>query len=260
MVESLNILKKRCYTSDKLEGEKNLLIIRYFFRVISIRLTWLFLRIGISANQTTLLSIFSGVLGVILLGTGQYEYMILGGILINLWLILDNVDGEIARYSGATHFGMYYDTTNADIMYALLFIAIGAGVYNSPAPKFMNLDPGAFLLLGGLASLFKILSRLSELRLYTYMELLPKGSNAEDKHERNGSEAEITMKFILLNYVFNQVGLLHPIVPVLAFFNRLDVYIIFYGLSFPFLYILLLLLQYSRILRLKGEYEGIEVI
>ena len=260
MVESLDILKKQCYTSDKLEGEKNFLIIRYVFRVISIRLTWLFLRIGISANQTTLLSISSGVLGAILLGTGQYKSMILGGILINLWLILDNVDGEIARYSGATHFGMYYDTTNADIMYVLLFIAIGTGIYNSSEPKFMDLDPGVFLLLGGIASLFKILFRLSELRLYTYMELLPSKSNDFDINEQNEPGSEITLKFIILNYVFNQVGLLHPLVPILAFFNRLDVYIIFYGLSFPLLYIFLLLIQYSRILELKNEYEGIKII
>ena len=180
--------------------------------------------------------------------------------MVNVWLVLDLVDGEIARFRGTSHFGRYYDTTNADIMYGILLLSIGIGVHQSSGPYIIDIAPAMFIILGALASIFKILFRLSESKFYKYLNILDVQSQETDEKEKDVEEGQISLKYFLLIYIFNQIGLLHTFVPFFALVGRLDVYVLFYGISFPAIYVLMLLSQYRNILALQDNLPDIKII
>lgn len=93
-------------------------------RKVSIYFTWLFLHTRITANQVSVLGLLSGMLAGLLFSLGEPLPMLIGAIAINLVLIFDHVDGEIARYRKQTSIeGAYLD----DLCYGIATIMIVLG-------------------------------------------------------------------------------------------------------------------------------------
>lgn len=77
-------------------------------RHISIYFTWLFVRLGISANATTFLMIPTGLLGVAFLVPHILWANAIGCVLLLLTVVLDCVDGEVARWTEKSSVRGYY--------------------------------------------------------------------------------------------------------------------------------------------------------
>lgn len=69
----------------------------YFYRRISIPLLRFFLKTSITPNQITLLSLIFGVLSSFFFAFGKYQYSLIGGLLVQIAMVLDVLDGEVAR-------------------------------------------------------------------------------------------------------------------------------------------------------------------
>ena len=85
---------------------------------------------GVSANAVTLLSGVIGVLAAVLFGTGAYLGLLAGAVLLQAALVLDCVDGEIARATGTfSPFGAWLDASLDRVKEyaALAGLAAGAG-------------------------------------------------------------------------------------------------------------------------------------
>ncbi|MSR76810.1 MAG: CDP-alcohol phosphatidyltransferase family protein [Candidatus Omnitrophica bacterium] len=97
---------------------------RQVMRRFSIYLTWLFLPLRITPNQVTLVSLMAGLLSAWIFA---FDKKLGGGIgLLNVWYLLDHVDGEIARYTGkASATGFYFDTIVNFMIQPLTFLALG---------------------------------------------------------------------------------------------------------------------------------------
>ncbi|MDF3932265.1 CDP-alcohol phosphatidyltransferase family protein [Pseudomonas citronellolis] len=117
-------------------------------RPLSYPLTWLCLRLGLSANQASLISLLFALLAIGCAGLGASAALI--GSLVLLWLVLDCVDGNIARFTrtGSAQ-GEFLDAMGGYVLSAGIYLAIGYGSGDYDA-----------LLLGGLASVFALFSRL----------------------------------------------------------------------------------------------------
>ena len=94
---------------------------RYFYRKITIYVTWLCIKLGISSNAATLISGFvlfaAAACYVLPRQWGGGWVWLIGAMLVQLYFVLDHVDGELARYEsvhlGRTDAGMsglFYDT------------------------------------------------------------------------------------------------------------------------------------------------------
>src|SRR5437867_3056821 len=70
-------------------------------RRISIYLTWWLLRLGVSANQASLLMMIVGAAGAMLLASPRLGLDAVGFSLLYVAFLLDKVDGEIARCRGS---------------------------------------------------------------------------------------------------------------------------------------------------------------
>ena len=148
------------YLGEKTLSERNNLWGYWVFRQVSYYPTWLFLKLGISANSVTIMGFILGLAGCALLAFGGYVSIIIGAILINLWALLDYVDGNIARYSGSgSKFGAFIDNANGLVVSGLLFLAAGIGAFHHGDLFFSWLSRPVFIMLGGWASLFYILPR-----------------------------------------------------------------------------------------------------
>jgi phosphatidylglycerophosphate synthase len=125
MVQSIKDLEKRCQNVH-LGGFYDRAL-----RKISIRMTWAFLHTKMTANQISFLSGVVGVLGATLFIYSSPLYWILGWGILQIHLILDRVDGEVARYrKSESGFGDYMETFVHYLVQPFIFVPISFGLYN----------------------------------------------------------------------------------------------------------------------------------
>ncbi len=126
--ESIKQLRKKC--QDKGDGRFYADWTEHMPRFFSIYLTKIFLSIGISANQITILSIILGLLTGILLGLGKPFFVILAALVIFVVPILDCSDGEVSRYRGKNSYsGEYFDRMAGAIIDPAVLFGISIFVY-----------------------------------------------------------------------------------------------------------------------------------
>jgi len=78
--------------------EENYFFDKYFFRKISIFFSILFIKLKVSANTATFISLLSCIAACVLIIINTPLTLVLAAIAIILYYILDHVDGELARY------------------------------------------------------------------------------------------------------------------------------------------------------------------
>ena len=131
---------KRHYTQAEIRGswqwkeqvdKHHYILMASVYRPISFYLAWVFLRLGMSANQVTYLSGIVGVAGLALLGTTSVPIRVLGALLANMWIVLDCVDGDIARCTNtSSQYGHFLDRVAGYIVGIFVFMFAGVGALN----------------------------------------------------------------------------------------------------------------------------------
>ena len=202
---------------------------------ISYYLIWLFIRLGISANKVTGIAILIGCIGCILLAFGSYGGMIIGAIILNIWALLEYVDGSVARCTNSTsNYGAFIDDLNASTMGILLFISAGIAAFNHHDlylnsfirySLVINIDKSVFLFLGCWASLFYIFPRFIG-------DVFVKAFSQEQSAFVDELKREISMSIaskIRFN-IYNITGLIMPILLIAVIFKFLGVFVILFAL------------------------------
>lgn len=99
---------------------------RAYGRHVSPYFTWMFVRMGVTPNQVTVVMVVCGVLAGVVLAFGGLWSAVLAAVLIQLYLILDCSDGEVARYTGRTSIaGVYLDRIGHYLSELALLIGLG---------------------------------------------------------------------------------------------------------------------------------------
>jgi CDP-L-myo-inositol myo-inositolphosphotransferase len=85
-------------------------ISRILNRPISIKISELLLKTKITPNQISLVSFITSFFGALFFYVGEYIFLIIGGILVQLSSIIDGCDGEVARLKLIqTRYGGWFD-------------------------------------------------------------------------------------------------------------------------------------------------------
>ena len=154
-VSALDI--RQSYTSEKARTDLVAhLWIYLVLRPISFYLTPPFINLGFSANAVTALGLIPlfGSLVLILLGAVSSLNFVIGAALVNIWLLCDAIDGNIARFRGqSSKFGRFFDYMVGMILSIFLPLCLGlalclADSEQSVVTLRLNL-PGWFWLLTG---------------------------------------------------------------------------------------------------------------
>ena len=100
------------------------------FTFISRYVTWILVKTRISANFITITGFLIGLTGLLLIGIGNDLLIIIGFILLYVYYISDEVDGEVARYKKKTSLrGIYYDEIGHLFFQGWFFFSFGYGIY-----------------------------------------------------------------------------------------------------------------------------------
>jgi len=102
---------------------------RYVIRSMSLRVTRALSRFPITPNQVTIAAMIIGLLACLLLATSGAAGIALAGALIVAQVVLDSVDGELARVRHmGSKLGAWLDGVSDDVIDNLLVVAMGIGI------------------------------------------------------------------------------------------------------------------------------------
>ena len=133
MVESIKELRKICYSGS---GKKRPLYMELFTMKVSIYITKLFLYSTIHADQVSMLMILLAMMGSGMMAFGHIWIMFFGITLIHFTVVLDNVNGEIARYrKESSLIGSFLEEFYHTISTPFIFFSLGYGIFNHTGIK-----------------------------------------------------------------------------------------------------------------------------
>lgn len=146
----MNLLREIYKSLPKGKNRNSSIFVRYFIRPISIILSVPFLTLNVSPNSISYLAFLFSIF-VLILSLKSY---ILGGIFLLLWLILDCVDGNIARYKKLyTTYGDLIDSLSSLLLVIAMPFVLGYNTYLlSPTVLKINILP--FSLTIGIVNSF----------------------------------------------------------------------------------------------------------
>lgn len=134
-MESLKELNKIVQKPDY--KKKGNWMARHLVRDAALPVTWLFLHTNVTANQVTLMSLGIGFLGIAWLTVPAMSGFFIGVVLLQLWYLLDHVDGQIARYrKQVTLTGRFFDFLTHHLIHAALFFGFGLYAYHETGIAF----------------------------------------------------------------------------------------------------------------------------
>jgi len=144
----------------KKKNSRSSLWVQLWVRKASFPVTYLFINTGWTANMVSVLSWFVIFAAAILLCINNFWCMLAGVVLTNFWLVLDCVDGNIARVKKVkTFMGDFYDAIAGYGPFSFTTIALGVAAYNT---SFLDSEEYKvwLILIGGVAAVSNLYMRL----------------------------------------------------------------------------------------------------
>lgn len=214
------------YTEEKRAKEKRYIWSYLVLRPVSYYVAWLFLRLDVSANKVTVISLIIGGTGCVFLAFGSYSFMIVGALLINLSALLDHVDGNVARYNNsATDSGRLLQDLTGITMGVLIAVSAGIGAFNLASPV-LGFNRYIFLILGICGGWAYMLRFFSRFIINQFASIFPQRQSRVIAGLEWGAFSKILYG---IEYVVEYMaGLLAPILLLAAVFRFLSIFVLLY--------------------------------
>ena len=222
---------------------KDPVLTRLFYRPVSFICASIISRFDISANTVSYASIIVAISACAFFLLPGYSWHIIGSILVNIWGLMDCVDGNIARSIKKEAYGEFADSLSSYTLVALLCTTMGVAVYHQGGVLF---DAGNIwiVIIGAIASTADTLCRLTYQKFKTVSYELYKAGvipPIEDKRREANQSSSFQAK------VENELGvggILPFVILIATLFHFLDIIVMycfcFYGGSYlvtSFIYI-----------------------
>ena len=102
----------------------------FFLRRVSKLLTWVAVKIGATPNQVTIASFAIGLYAAFLFAQGDTWSLVIGAILLQVSIIVDCVDGELARYTRKfSELGAWLDAITDRVKEYAVFLGLAYGAF-----------------------------------------------------------------------------------------------------------------------------------
>ena len=202
---------------------------RFYFSIKIIPfLIRFFLKTNISANQITWLGFFCHVFGGFCFCFGNYIYLILGTVLIQLCWLLDNVDGPVASIKGTTsNYGRWLDGTVGLIGICIMLFGAGLGI-------FYRSRSIIHLCIGIIGSLFFVFEQLAISSAFT----IKPEQYVSSTRERIEKKLKIKMATFLRGYPAIYLWLSVGALLNLMYYVFLFYFVLFHGVYFARMFVI----------------------
>lgn len=116
--------------------------LHFFASRFSLYFSWVFINLGLSANQVTGIFFLVGLTGSFFFLSSEPLFILIGYVLWRLHIIFDLCDGDVARYTQKFSInGAYWDYMIHSVLYPMYFIAASVSAY-------YRFDSEIFLFIG----------------------------------------------------------------------------------------------------------------
>lgn len=204
------------YPAEKQKSDS--LWAKILIRRLSFYVAWLAIRLGLSAFSVSVISLMLPLSAMIFWFNSQALIAIL---LLNMWLLLDCVDGNIARVMGGTKMGDFVDATSGYMMVG--FSYFGIGVYlDINSVSWFGLSSPWFIIIGASTSILNLLARVYYQK---YVNVLNKSESSEKTEIVNSNSLIKT-----IDHNINIGGFFTPVLLIAHLFGLLAPMLIFYGI------------------------------
>ncbi len=222
----------------KKKNSRSSLWVQLWVRKASFPVTYVFINTGWSANMVSVLSWLVIFAAAVLLAINNFWCMLAGVILTNFWLVLDCVDGNIARVKKVKSFmGDFYDAIAGYGPFSFTTIALGVAAYHT---SFLVPEEYRhwFILIGGIGATANIYMRLIHQKYLTCFFAAKNTLGEQEDITLKDTENKRSFAYIReqLDKNFGVSGLFMPWLFVALFTNTFDImllcYTAYYLLSF----------------------------
>lgn len=222
----------------KKKNSRSSLWVQLWVRKASFPITYLFINTGWTANMVSVLSWFVIFAAAVLLCINNFWCMLAGVVLTNFWLVLDCVDGNIARVKKVkTFMGDFYDAVAGYGPFSFTTVALGMAAFHTSF-----LIPQAyrywFILIGAIGAVANIYMRLVHQKYQNCFFAGKKILGELDEITLKDTEDKKSFAYIReqIDKNFGVSGLFMPWLFVALFTNTFDImlvcYTAYYVLSF----------------------------
>ena len=132
---------------------------KHLYRPISFYFSAAFANMGIRANTISVISVVVVFVSCILFTVCNYFVAVFSVALINIWAILDCVDGNIARTIGSEPYGDFIDAFSSYLLTAMFGLCVSIYVYSNGG-VIVEKNCHWIIIIGAIASLSDIYMRL----------------------------------------------------------------------------------------------------
>ncbi len=220
---TLKEIKERAYTIDKQIQDKTNPFVFFLYRPVSHYLTKVFMLFNCSPTFVTWVSLIPLLIGIPLISfSTSILGRVAGGIMFVLWIVLDCVDGTIARLTKSTT--KHGDLIDATVGYIALWgfpLAIGMAAYSDRLNSRFTFGENFVLCvyMGGIQAVFSIFPRLVMHKKY-------QGSNPkENSFQNRGKYSKIAS---IGMFILDCHGMPIVIYFVSVFFHTLNIMVYIY--------------------------------
>lgn len=202
-------------------------VARFTIQQIAPFFTKLIAKTPITPNHVTTLSLVLAILSAILISFSDYTYNIVASSILFVVLMLDYVDGILARYrKKLTKFGVYMEYIFHEIVPPSLFFALGINSYK----HINNVIP---LYLGGITILLiffinTIRSSKERIVFRHILETKKIPNYVQDKLSKEPKKSFLSSFIFGIILIFNTPGHLYAILLILSILDALHYAIFFY--------------------------------
>lgn len=222
----------------KKKNSRSSLWVQLWVRKASFPVTYLFINAGWTANMVSVLSWVVIFFAAVLLCFNNFGCMFAGVILTNFWLVLDCVDGNIARVKKVkTFMGDFYDAVAGYGPFSFTTIALGVAAYHTSF-----LVPEEYrvwlILIGAVGAAANVYMRLVHQKYLNCYFAAKKILGELDEITLKDTEDKKSFAYIReqIDKNFGVAGLFMPWLFVALFTNTFDImllcYTAYYVLSF----------------------------
>lgn len=222
----------------KKKNSRSSLWVQLWVRKASFPVTYVFINTGWSANMVSVLSWIVIFVAAVLLSVNNFGCMLAGVILTNFWLVLDCVDGNIARVKKTkTFMGDFFDAVAGYGPFSFTTVALGVAAFHT---SFIVPEKYRYLLilLGGIGAVANIYMRLVHQKYMNCFFAAKKVLNELDEITLKDTENKRSFAYIReqIDKNFGVSGLFMPWLFVALFTDTFDImlvcYTLYYLLSF----------------------------
>ncbi len=212
-------------------------------RKVSIYITWIFLKLNLSANAATFFHFTLGFIGPILIIYQNFYLNSLGSMFLIFFFIIDNVDGELARlYNCASLRGKFIDYIGHYINNNTPIIAFGLHLYLiTNLERYLFLSIFIYIVKNGIFGIHMTWKYL----LVEFPRLLNKANKQSTDHSSRYSYIKRTFHIIHSNQL---LAIVIGLSLLLSYFFGpiiLKIVMVFYTLSTPLYFLLIFFYKYQ---------------